>query len=220
MKPFKRIGNKSIITDTIFDLQISKSMKSFVIHGHFRASNSYWTFLGNFLSLFIFLYSCMDNIICEKLFTFHCSNSFEILIFFYVASFRHGLPTNKQIHRLNQNALVSLSNTNISIEKVKINIMTNPNTTFLEPTNATVDIINAFIVELLFSNQTPLMTIKNSQQKQMLIYRNMSLVITENRYIFYIWFYIITTWNTAINIFSAYLLLPNTTYIQNIALIY
>ena len=86
----------------------------------------------------------MDNIICDKLFTFHCSNSFEILIFFYVASFRHGLPTNKQIHRLNQNALVSLSNTNISIEKVKINVMTNPHTTFLAPTNATVDIINAF----------------------------------------------------------------------------
>lgn len=97
------------------------------------------------------------------------------------ASFRHGLPTNKQIHRLNQNALVSLSNDNISIEKVQINLMNNPHTIFLAPANATIDIINAFIVEVLFSNQTPLTIIVNSQQKDMLIYRNMSVVITKNR---------------------------------------
>ena len=59
--------------------------------------------------------------------------------------------------------------------------MNNPHTIFLAPPNATIDIINAFIVEVLFSNQTPLAIIVNSQQKDMLIYRNMSVVITKNR---------------------------------------
>lgn len=54
LKPFKRISNKSIITDTIFDLDISKSMKLFVIHGQFRGSNSYQTFLGNYRSWYCF----------------------------------------------------------------------------------------------------------------------------------------------------------------------
>ena len=54
LKPFKRIGNKSIKTDTIFDLDLSKSMKSFAIHGQFRASNSYRAFLGNSRSWYCF----------------------------------------------------------------------------------------------------------------------------------------------------------------------
>ena len=37
-----------------------------------------------------------------------------------------GFPTNKQIHSLNQNALVSLSNDEITEEKVKTNILPNP----------------------------------------------------------------------------------------------
>ena len=74
-----------------------------------------------------------------------------------------------------------LSDDNISIEKVKINIMNNPHTTFSAPTNSNVNIINAFVVEVLFSNQTPLMTIINSQHTQMPAYQNMSALIMENR---------------------------------------
>ena len=62
-----------------------------------------------------------------------------------------------------------------------INIRKNPFTTFLAPTSATVNTINRYIVEVLFGNQTPLMTAINGQQILMPIYQNMTLVITENR---------------------------------------
>ena len=93
-----------------------------------------------------------------------------------------GFPRNKQIHRLNQNALVSLSNDNITEDKVKTNVFANPHTTFLAPTNSTVDIINNFVINVLFRDQRPLMIITNGLQNQMPIYRNMTVVITENRY--------------------------------------
>ena len=59
--------------------------------------------------------------------------------------------------------------------------MNNPHTTFLAPASATVNIINDFIMKVLFSNQTPMTTILNYQKEEMAIYRNMSVVITENR---------------------------------------
>ena len=93
-----------------------------------------------------------------------------------------GFPINKQIHRLNQNALVSLSNDDITEEKVKTNIFANPHTIFLAPTNSTVDIINNFVINVLFRDQRPLMIITNGLQNHMLIHRNMTVVITENRY--------------------------------------
>ena len=108
-------------------------------------------------------------------------------IFFHLAPFRRGFPTNKQIHRLNQNALVSLSNDNITKEKIEINIIANPNTTFLAPRNSTVNTVNNFVIDVLFSNQTPLMTITNGLQDPMMVYRNMTVIITENRLaIFYL----------------------------------
>ena len=61
------------------------------------------------------------------------------------------------------------------------NIRKNPFTTFLAPTNAPVNTINQYVVEVLFGNQTPLMTVINGQQISMPIYQNMTLVITENR---------------------------------------
>ena len=93
-----------------------------------------------------------------------------------------GLPTNKEIHKLNQNALVPLSNEHITQEKVKTNILTNLHTIFLAPTNSTVDIINNLVINLLFRDQTPFMVITNGLQNQMPIHRNMGVVITENRY--------------------------------------
>ena len=93
-----------------------------------------------------------------------------------------GFPINKQIHRLNQNALVSLSNDDITEEKVKTNILANPHTIFLAPTNSTVDIINNFVINVLFRDQRPLMIITNGLQNHMPIHRHMTVVITENRY--------------------------------------
>ena len=93
-----------------------------------------------------------------------------------------GFPTNKQIHRLNQNALVSLSNDEITEEKVKTNILPNPHKIFLAPTNSTVHMINNFVINVLFRDQTPLMVITNGLQNQMPIHRNTTVVITENRY--------------------------------------
>ena len=95
-------------------------------------------------------------------------------IFFHLAPFRRGFPTNKQIHRLNQNALVSLSSDSITKEKIEINVIANPNTIFLAPTNSTVNNVNNFVIDVLFSNHTPLMTITNGLQRPMMVYRNMS----------------------------------------------
>ena len=100
----------------------------------------------------------------------------------FLTSFRMGFPTNKQIHRLNQNALVSFSNDEITPEKVQTNIFTNPHTTFLAPTNSTVDKINNFVINTLFRDHLPLMVITNGLQNQMPIHKNMTAVITENRY--------------------------------------
>ena len=105
----------------------------------------------------------------------------------FLASFRMGFPTNKQIDRLNLNALVSLSNDEITQQKVERNILTNLHTTFLAPTNSTVDKINNFVIDTLFRDNLPLMVVTNGLQNQMPIHKNMAVVITENRYsIFYI----------------------------------
>ena len=48
LKPFKKVRNRTITTDMLFDLDISKSMKSFSILGQYRASSSYQHFLGRF----------------------------------------------------------------------------------------------------------------------------------------------------------------------------
>ena len=107
-------------------------------------------------------------------------------IFFHLAPFRRGFPTNKQIHRLNQNALVSLSSDSITKEKIEINVIANPNTIFLAPRNSTVNNVNNFVIDVLFSNHTPLMTITNGLQRPMMVYRNMTVITTENRFaIFY-----------------------------------
>ena len=49
LRPLKTIGKKTVITESLFDLAISQSMKTFTIKGQFRASNSYERFLGNYL---------------------------------------------------------------------------------------------------------------------------------------------------------------------------
>ena len=180
LRPLKTIGRKTVITESLFDLAISQSMKTFTIKGQFRASNSYERFLGNYLYDF---HPCLID------------NTFIVLLLFqnlsiislynqnsFLASFRMGFPRNKQIHRLNQNALVSLSNDYITEEKVKRNIFANPHTIFLAPSNSTVDIINNFVINVLFRDQRPLMIITNGLQNHMPIHRHMTLVITENRY--------------------------------------
>ena len=52
LRPLKTIGKNTVTTETLFDLSISKSMQHFTIQGQFRTSNSYTTFLGNYLSKF------------------------------------------------------------------------------------------------------------------------------------------------------------------------
>ena len=52
LRPLKTIGKKTVITESLFDLPISQSMKGFTIKGQFRASNFYEWFLGNYLYYF------------------------------------------------------------------------------------------------------------------------------------------------------------------------
>ena len=94
-----------------------------------------------------------------------------------------GLPTPKQIARLNQNALVSLHNDLVTEERFKL-ISANPDTTFLAPTNATVEQINKYVVNVLFANERPLCYVVNGFQSPMAMYKNMTVIITENSYYF------------------------------------
>ena len=87
----------------------------------------------------------------------------------------------KQIHRLNQNAIVSLSNDHITREKVEINITHNPHTIFLATTNPTVDVFNNYVLEVLFGTQSPLMVVTKGLHSQMPLYCHMSVIMTENR---------------------------------------
>ena len=87
---------------------------------------------------------------------------------------------------MNRNALVSLSNDDITREKVETNITYNPHTTFLAPTNATVDVINNHVLNVLFSTQIPLIVVTNGLHSQMPVYRNMTVIITENRLVKFI----------------------------------
>ena len=59
--------------------------------------------------------------------------------------------------------------------------MKNPNTTFLTCENATSDLINQLVINILFKDSRKLATISNSQKLEMDIYKSMLLVITENR---------------------------------------
>ena len=77
--------------------------------------------------------------------------------------------------------MVSLSNDNITQERVEINISYNPHTTFLVRTNATVDVINNHVLDVLFGTQIPLMVVTNGLHLQMPVYRNMTVIIMENR---------------------------------------
>ena len=107
---------------------------------------------------------------------------------FFSASFRIGIPTPKQIDRLNTNALVSLTNDFITTDKIRINLFANPHTLFLAPSNSTVAKLNQQIIEILFANHVQIAQVMNGIHEPMDIYRNMTVIITENRYFLFFQF--------------------------------
>ena len=92
--------------------------------------------------------------------------------------YKHYKPAYPSTH---QNALLLLSNSNITKEKVEINVIANANTIFLAPTNSTVNHVSNFVIDVLFNNHAPLMTIINGLQHQMMTQRNKTVIITESR---------------------------------------
>ena len=52
---------------------------------------------------------------------------------------------------------------------------------FLATTNATDDVINNYVLEVLFGTQSPLMVVTKGLHSQMPLYRHMSVIMTENR---------------------------------------
>ena len=68
---------------------------------------------------------------------------------------------------------------------METNILTNPHTVFLAPTNSTVNIIKNIVIDVLFGNQMPLMTKTNGLQHQMTVYRNVTVITWENRYVIF-----------------------------------
>ena len=78
--------------------------------------------------------------------------------------------------------MVSLSDDFVTEEKVKVNILANPGTIFLAPTNATVERINQYVIDILFAKDKVLRYVTNGLHSTMPIYQNMTVIITENRY--------------------------------------
>ena len=79
---------------------------------------------------------------------------------------------------------ISLPRNLLTEEKTQIDIYANPNTTFLASTNATVEEINKHVVKVLFANERPLCYVVNGIQLPMAIYKNITVIITENRYFY------------------------------------
>ena len=107
-----------------------------------------------------------------------------------LASFRAGIPTHRQLQILNENAIVSLHDDTMTEEKVKVNVLANPDTLFLMPINDTVERINKYVINTLFGNQNVMGHVINGLNVPMAIYKNMTVIITENRY-FLIFLYMI-----------------------------
>ena len=107
---------------------------------------------------------------------------YNIFFLHDLASFRAGIPTRRQLQLLNKNALVSLHDDNVTEEKVRLNILANPHTLFLTPTNSTVEKINEYVINTLFGNQNVMRYVINGLHVPMPIYKNMTVIITENRY--------------------------------------
>ena len=96
------------------------------------------------------------------------------------------MPTHRQLRLLNKNALVSLYDDDIIEEKVRVNILANPHTSFLTPTNSTVEKINEYVINTLFGNQNVMRYVINGLHVPMPIYKNMTVIITENRYFLFL----------------------------------
>ena len=62
--------------------------------------------------------------------------------------------------------------------------MANPQTLFLAPSNSTVEAINNYVTNILFKRHTPIAEIINAFKSSMKIYKDMTVIITENRYNF------------------------------------
>ena len=77
---------------------------------------------------------------------------------------------------------MSLHDDTVTEEKDKVNILENPPTLFLTPTNDIVERINKYVIYTLFGNQNVMRHVINGFNVPMAIYKNMSAIITENRY--------------------------------------
>ena len=112
-----------------------------------------------------------------------------------LASFRAGIPTHRQLQRLTKNALVSLHDDIVTEEKVKVNILANPNTLFLAPANAVGERINAFVFNNLFGNENVMLNVINGLHTPMAIYKNMTVIIMENKYFLFSHYFFIKCFN-------------------------
>ena len=76
---------------------------------------------------------------------------------------------------------MSLDNDIITKGKIEINICINPSTVLLINSNKTADIINQMVLEILFSNQLLLGDVLDGNKPRMKLYKNMTVVVTENK---------------------------------------
>ena len=79
-----------------------------------------------------------------------------------------------------------MSITNIlTIEKETANALANPQTLFLAPSNSTLETKIKFVTKIL-SEQHSQIAIINGYRVALKIYQHMAVIITENKYIFFL----------------------------------
>ena len=100
----------------------------------------------------------------------------------YSATLRIAWPTNKQIHHLNENAIVSLSNDYYMRKNWNTHYPQHKHY-FLALNNTRVDIINNHDLDILFQPYISLMMGTNGLQSQMPVYHYMTVIIMENSYV-------------------------------------
>ena len=77
---------------------------------------------------------------------------------------------------------MSLHDDFLTKDKVGVNIIANPHTIFLAPTSGTLETINQYVIETLFEKEPVLHYIINGLKRPMPVYKNMTVIVMENRY--------------------------------------
>ena len=99
----------------------------------------------------------------------------------FLTNFRHTKPLEKFVSKINKNAVCSLENRLITMDKVTCVLTKHPDTTFLCLSNNCCDVVNHLATHALFKHERSVLTVPDYQLNKLDLFLGMSIVITENR---------------------------------------